>query len=178
LINTKTRRIRNGDAVASGRALAARLPVDHEPPSIKVGPLANHLGYLLRRAQVAVFQDFFAAFETLDIRPIQYSILTVIEQNPGLSQSQVSETLGIKRTNFVALLDTLEARHLARRAPTARDRRSYALFLTADGEALMGKLRVLASEHEQRLIDRLGADTHRQLFQPLRRLAALSGASR
>jgi DNA-binding MarR family transcriptional regulator len=98
----------------------------------------------------------------------------VIQQNPGLSQSQVSEALGIKRTNFVAMLDTLEARHLARRTATERDRRSYALHLTADGETLMRKLRVLASEHEQRLIDRLGAETHRQLFAPLRSLAAMA----
>jgi DNA-binding MarR family transcriptional regulator len=170
---TKTRRMRIGPATAN-RVASQRTLQDREPGSITVGPLANHLGYLLRRAQVAVFQDFFAAFEALDVRPIQYSILTVIEQNPGLSQSQVSEALGIKRTNFVALLDTLEARHLARRAPTERDRRSYALFLTADGAVLMRKLHVLASEHEQRLINRLGADTHRQLFVPLRRLAALA----
>jgi DNA-binding MarR family transcriptional regulator len=151
-----------------------RAPHAPQAGQITVGPLADHIGYLLRRAQVAVFQDFFAAFETFDVRPIQYSILTVIEQNPGLSQSQVSEALGIKRTNFVAMLDTLEARHLARRAPTERDRRSYALYLTADGGALMQKLHVLAREHEQRLIDRLGADTHQQLFAPLRRLAALA----
>jgi DNA-binding MarR family transcriptional regulator len=141
---------------------------------ITVGPLADHLGYLLRRAQVAVFQDFFAAFEKLDIRPVQYSILSIIEYNPGLSQTQVSETLGIKRTNFVAMIDTLEARRLARRAATERDRRSYALFLTADGEALMRRLHVIAAEHEQRLISRLGADAHGQMFAPLRRLAAMA----
>jgi DNA-binding MarR family transcriptional regulator len=165
---TKTRRLHVGKA-ANARTLAVGAP-------ITVGPLTNHLGYVLRRAQVAVFQDFFAAFEKLDVRPVQYSILAVIQQNPGLSQSQVSDVLGIKRTNFVAMLDTLEARHLARRTPTERDRRSYALYLTADGEALMRKLYVIASEHEQRLIDRLGADTHRQLFAPLWSLAALADA--
>src|SRR6267142_2756435 len=48
------------------------------------GPLENQLGYLLRRAQIAVFRDFFAVFNEFDIRPAEYSVLTVIECNPGL----------------------------------------------------------------------------------------------
>jgi DNA-binding MarR family transcriptional regulator len=170
---TTIRRLPISKSGEAGTSAASRSSQDRGA-AVVVGPLADHLGYLLRRAQLAVFQDFFAAFATLDISPVQYSILTVIQQNPGLSQSQVSEALGIKRTNFVAMLDTLEARHLARRTATERDRRTYALHLTADGQALMRKLRVLASEHEQRLIDRLGAETHKQLFAPLRRLAALA----
>jgi DNA-binding MarR family transcriptional regulator len=72
---------------------------------------------VLRRAQLAVFQDFFMAFAPFDIRPAQYSVLTVIERNPGLTQSQVAEALGIKRTNFVGMLDALEARGLTERRP-------------------------------------------------------------
>ena len=45
------------------------------------------------------------AFAPFDIRPAQFSVLTVIERNPGLTQSQVAEALGIKRTNFVGMLD-------------------------------------------------------------------------
>ena len=90
---------------------------------------------MLRRAQLVVFQDFFAAFAPFDIRPAQFAVLTVIERNPGLTQSQVADALGIKRTNFVGMLDALEARGLAERRQTARDKRSYALYLTAEGAA-------------------------------------------
>ena len=86
-----------------------------EPGSIDYGPLDSRLGYALRRAQNALFRDFFTAFESFDIRPGQYSILTIIECNPGLKQSEVSEALGIKRTNFVAMIDELERRELVRR---------------------------------------------------------------
>jgi DNA-binding MarR family transcriptional regulator len=172
---TAIRRLRAPKFDAAGTSTTPHSKQNHAAKTA-MGPLADHLGYLLRRAQLAVFKDFFVTFERLDISPVQYSILTVIQQNPGLSQSQVAEALGIKRTNFVAMLDTLEGRDLARRAATERDRRSYALFLTADGEALMRKLRMLASEHEQRLIDRLGAETHSQLFAPLRSLAAMANA--
>src|SRR5208283_1765529 len=33
-----------------------------DPAAIDYGPLDRRIGYLLRRAQIAVFKDFFAAF--------------------------------------------------------------------------------------------------------------------
>ena len=98
----------------------------NERRTIDLGPLPELIGYVLRRAQLAVFQDFFAAFAPFDIRPAQFSVLTIIERNPGLTQTQVAEALGIKRTNFVGMLDELEKRGLAERRQ-ARDKRSYAL---------------------------------------------------
>jgi len=136
------------------------------------GPLEKQLGYLLRRAQIAVFRDFFAVFNEFDIRPAQYSVLTVIECNPGLSQTQVCDALGIRKANFVAMLDALEARGLVRRASTPKDRRSYALFLTDAGQDFMRKLHGMAAEHEQRIVDRVGIETHRHIFAMLQALVS------
>jgi len=138
---------------------------------VDLGPLPELTGYVLRRAQLAVFQDFFAAFAPFDIRPAQFSVLTVIERNPGLTQSQVAEALGIKRTNFVGMLDELERRGLAERRQTARDKRSYALYLTADGAALMRKLRPVLKAHESRMVARLGEDGRGALIALLREIA-------
>jgi DNA-binding MarR family transcriptional regulator len=131
-----------------------RLQQPHSP--IDLSPLAGLIGYMLRRAQIAVFQDFFRTFGEVDIRPAQYSVLAIIERNPGRKQSEVSAALGIKRANFVALLDALERRGLAERRPAAADLRSYALHLTPDGAKLMRKLRQLQMSHERRFIDRIG----------------------
>src|SRR4029079_16857316 len=60
-----------------------------------IGALQGHLGYFLRRAQVAVFQDFIRTLSSIDIRPAQYSVLIVTGANPGLSQADVAELLGI-----------------------------------------------------------------------------------
>lgn len=138
--------------------------------TIDLGPLPDLIGYVLRRAQLVVFQDFFAAFTPFDIRPAQFAVLTVIERNPGLTQSQVAEALGIKRTNFVGLLDALEARGLAERRQ-ARDKRSYALYLTADGAALMRKLKPVLKAHESRMIARLGEDGRDRLIALLHEIA-------
>jgi DNA-binding MarR family transcriptional regulator len=141
-----------------------------ERATIDLGPLPDLIGYVLRRAQLVVFQDFFAAFTPFDIRPAQFAVLTVIERNPGLTQSQVAEALGIKRTNFVGLLDALEARGLAERRQ-ARDKRSYALYLTADGAALMRKLRPVLKAHESRMIAKVGEDGRESMIALLHAIA-------
>ena len=139
--------------------------------TVDLGPLPELIGYILRRAQLAVFQDFFAAFAPFDIRPGQFSVLTIIERNPGLTQSQVAEALGIKRTNFVGMLDELEKRGLAERRQTARDKRSHALYLTAEGAAFMRKLKPVIRAHESRMIDKVGEDGRAALLALLQEIA-------
>lgn len=141
---------------------------------VEFGPLADRLGYVLRRAQLTVFQMFIEALEDHDIRVGQYSVLTIVEHNPGLSQTQVAASLGIKKTNFVAVVDGLEARGLLRRAATPGDRRSYALFLTATGKALMRRLHRIAEAQEQRLVARVGPVEYRRLFAHLGAIASMA----
>jgi DNA-binding MarR family transcriptional regulator len=141
-------------------------------PAIDYGPLDARLGYVLRRAQVAVFQDFFLAMGALDVSPAQYSTLAVIERNPGLTQTQVADALGIKKANFVAMIKELERRGLARRAAIPNDRRSFALHLTAKGQVLAQKLEEASEAHERDVRQALGADDYARMFAPLKRLAA------
>jgi DNA-binding MarR family transcriptional regulator len=141
---------------------------------VDYGPLDRRLGYLLRRAQIAVFRDFFATFADYDIRPAQYSLLAVIEANPGLKQGAVGEALGIKRPNVVAMIDDLEERGHVLRGPSAGDRRSYALTLTPKGARLIAELHAVSERHEQRLIAAIGRDAYDALFTPLKTLAALA----
>src|SRR5262249_18812616 len=61
-----------------------------------LGRLVGHLGYFVRRAQLWIFQDFIRTLAKVDIRPAQYSVLLLIEANPGLSQSTLAQTLGIE----------------------------------------------------------------------------------
>jgi DNA-binding MarR family transcriptional regulator len=134
---------------------------------IDLGPLPHLVGYMLRRAQLAVFQDFWRGYEPFDIRPAQYAVLIVIERNPGLRQSQISSALNIKRANLVALLDSLETRGLAKRVPVVSDRRSYALHLTEDGTALMRRLAEVNAAHEARVNAIIGETGRKELLRLL-----------
>ena len=140
---------------------------------IPLGLLGEAVGYALRRAQLAVFADFIRSLAPLDIRPGQFSVLLVLQQNPGLRQSQVADALGIKRANFVTLLDGLEARGLTRRVPVREDRRAVALHLTEAGEALVARMRELWAEHEARVTARLGEQGKAELLRLLAQLVDL-----
>jgi DNA-binding MarR family transcriptional regulator len=146
-----------------------------ERQPVSLGLLDNLLGYRLRRAQLSVFQDFLVTMKDFDLRPAQFSVLAIIDANPGLKQSRVSEALGINRANFVALLDELEQRKLARRAPAPGDRRSNALFLTSKGEAfLKDAYRHLVTHHEKRVETILGSADKQQLLGLLEKLTTLA----
>jgi DNA-binding MarR family transcriptional regulator len=156
---------------------ATPAPANDTDGAVDLGLIGESMGFLLKRAQMAVFHDFIRTFATADIRPAQFSVLSVIERNPGLKQSQVSTALSIKRTNFVPLLDGLEARGLVKRKPAATDRRSHALHLTAKGQALMEQLNALWAEHEQRVRDRVGPEGRVWLLELLPRLTDLGDPS-
>lgn len=134
---------------------------------VDLNGLTTHLGYLIRRAQIWVFQDFIRTLASVDIRPAQYSVLTVIDANPGLTQMSLSKALGIERARLVHLLNGLEARRFVERRLSATDRRSHALHLTAKGRSTLTIIKAFAREHEQRLAARVGRKNHQQLLRLL-----------
>ena len=131
------------------------------------------IGYKLRRAQLLVFQDFLRSFAKMKLRPAEFSVLAMIARTPGLKQSEIAEALGIKRANFVALMDGLEARGLADRRKGDVDRRSHSLHLTPEGERFVRKMVAVWHDHEERMIERLGGAQERdRLIELLERLLA------
>ncbi len=129
------------------------------------------IGYKLRRAQLAVFQDFLATFSHSSLRPAEFAVLALIAARPGRTQSDIAGELGIKRANFVALMNRLEKRALAERRRSDSDRRSHSLHLTAEGSRFVERMAHTWSEHEGRLMERLGgADERDRLIALLDRL--------
>ena len=155
---------RTPDAKSPGRA-SARKP---RRAPLKLGVLSEHLGYFIRRLQVWVFQDFMRALAADGVRPAQYSVLAVIDANPGLPQSEIADFLGIERARFVRLLDRLDKRGYTERRPSPHDRRSHAVHLTRDGQRALRRIKAAAFRHEAKLIERLGAEKHKLLLELLR----------
>ncbi len=133
------------------------------------------IGYNLRRAYMAMARDFLQILAGVDLGPVQFSILTLIEANPGSTQNIIANAVSIKRTNFVALLDGLEAQGFAERRPSPTDRRSHALYLTPAGHALLADLKPRVLAHEQRFNTILTDADKAQLIDLLRRLRQVDG---
>ena len=136
--------------------------------SLDLGVLDERLGYFIRRIQVWVFQDFMRTLARLQVRPAQYSVLVVIDANPGLSQSDLADFLGIERARLARMLDRLEKRGLAERRASPRDRRSHALYLTREGQKALKRIKALAAQHEAQLAEKLGPEKRRLLIDLLR----------
>ena len=142
------------------------LPIPEPPPAeaVQIGDLSEFLGYSLKRAQLRIFEDFIRCVAPLQLTPAQFSVLMLVETNPGRNQTEIASTLGILRPNFVALLDELESRDLCLRSRSSNDRRSHILRLTEKGRAVLSRARkLIEARHEARLKELLG-DNNRDLL--------------
>jgi DNA-binding MarR family transcriptional regulator len=157
------RRLSQREGQVARRRVTPRQQTDNRK-SLDIGVLNEHLGYFIRRLQVWVFQDFIRTLAPVDIRPAQYSVLVVIAANPGLSQSDLADRLGIERARLVRVLDKLERRGLTQRLASPTDRRSHALRLTREGQKILKRAAMLAALHEAKLIEKLGPEQRKSML--------------
>jgi len=138
---------------------------------LQMGELSHLLGYSLKRAQLKVFDDFLHRVAPLHLTPAQFSVLILLDRNPGRNQTEIANTLGILRPNFVAMLDGLEGRGLCTRMRSSNDRRSHVLVLTDKGRAVLARAKKLVARHEARLDELIGSDNRAALLGMLATIA-------
>lgn len=132
--------------------------------------LEEHLGYALRRAQVASFDAFHRATARARITPPRFTALVILQANPGISQSTLGEVLGTARSGAMLLTDWLEAQGLAERRHRPDDARAWGLYLTAKGQRLTNDLRRRVRAHDRRFASRIAVGERRELLRLLHKL--------
>jgi DNA-binding MarR family transcriptional regulator len=158
---------------------AARPKVSPKAPTcspVERAGLDKQVGYALRRAQLAVFNDLITCLKPFAMRPAQYAVLSVIEANPGINQQQLGDSLAIQRPNLSALLDGLERDNMVRRERMRQDARSFALKLTSQGAQRLKELHAAHLVHQRRLAKILRPAAKVRLLESLGKLAALGDA--
>lgn len=136
--------------------------------------LENLLGYSLRRAHGVQKARFTAVFGPLGIRPVTLSLLGIVYDHPGISQTELGKRLHIKRANMVPLLSDLGRRGLIVRRPSDTDRRTQLVMLTASGQTLTAKLLAMHERLEGGLVRALGERDSAQLLKLLKKFRQLS----
>lgn len=139
---------------------------------LDLGFLEGLVGFRLRLAQIALFEDFERAFRAFDITPTRFGALALIDANPGLSQMQLARAIRLDRSTLVTLIDHLEGRGLVLRRASSSDKRTNELLLTAEGRKLLAKLKRRVLEHEKRLFGKLGAEERLHLMRLLETVSA------
>lgn len=139
--------------------------------ALELGGLDQALGFHLRTAQQYVAREFAARFEHLDLSPVQYSALVLIENNPGRRQADLATVLGVRQPNLVVRIDDLVNRGLISRAADPFDRRANSLRLTAAGKKFMTQVRKAHEQHTDNLKATLGEKDYEKIVSILSKLS-------
>jgi DNA-binding MarR family transcriptional regulator len=157
-----------------GRPPARPVPPPVTQKSLDRGLLPSLLGYMLRRTQSAVFDDFADTFAHAGeaLTPGEFGLLVLVDRNAGLSQMTLARALGIDRSTLVPILDRLQARGLLMRHRSPTDGRTHALALTPAGEKALRRFTRLVRGHEKRIASRLSVAEIRVLIELLEKVHA------
>jgi DNA-binding MarR family transcriptional regulator len=124
------------------------------PRPIDLGPLAGWIGFNLRMAQESAFQSFSRRSQEIGQSPGRFATLALIDRNPGISQTELSQATGRDKSSLTPVLDNLVRRGLVERKRMDRDRRTYRLTLTPAGRKVLASMMRCARRHE-RLLDQI-----------------------
>lgn len=140
------------------------------------GRIDQILGYQLARASVLTTQVFTRAVgEPLELRPVEYTILALLREDPGLTPARLARTLAVTAPNITAWLGRLEERGLLARSTSATDRRVQVLGLTAAGEQAAREATRRLVEAEAAALAPLTGGEFLLLHELLRKVAAIAG---
>jgi len=95
------------------------------------------LGYNTRRAALHIIGAFMQNMAEFDLRPAEFSVLSLIRHNPGITSRQLCAALNILPPNLVVILKQFEKRGLIARKPHPTDGRAIGLSLTDKGDTLV-----------------------------------------
>lgn len=126
-------------------------PVETEPAAIsKIDTtyLECLIGYNARRAALTIIGSFLERMAVYGVRPVEFSVLSVIRHNPGITSRQLCACLGLLPPNLVTMLNQLGQRDLVARQPHPHDGRAISLSLTPHGLALMNQAEATAYQLE------------------------------
>lgn len=126
-------------------------------PGLRYGVLDELLGYALRRAQNALYLDFYRATQGEDISPQRFAALVLVAENPGMRQGLLAQAMGLHRSGALRLTDWLTAQGWVERRDDPQDARSWGLHLTSVGRRRLARIEQAVRTHDRSLIQALGA---------------------
>jgi DNA-binding MarR family transcriptional regulator len=115
-------------------------------------PLSSRPGYLVRRLHQIHSAIFYEECREFRITPVQYGLITALQQHPGSDQVTLGREVGIDRTNVADVLERLAERGLITRSRSGRDRRSMLAYLTPEGQKIADDMYKSMQRAQERLL--------------------------
>jgi DNA-binding MarR family transcriptional regulator len=148
----------------------ASLPVVSAVDQVDTSYLQTLLGYNARRAALTIIEGFLERMAEFGLRPVDFSVMSVIQHNPGVTSRQLCAALNLLPPNLVGLVQSLEARGLIHRQPHPTDGRAVGLHPTSKGSALMQKAEQAATDLEVARSARLTSAQRKTLLELLQKI--------
>ncbi len=139
--------------------------------AISFGPLLDYLGYQIRQAQAAVFRDLMASISDLGVTPGEYGLLTLLDENPGISQIDLAAVYKLDKSTLSLAVARLLKRGLVQRTRGHDDKRYYALWLLAPGRTVLRRVRARVEAQERAMDAVLRRGERKHLLDMLRRIS-------
>ena len=132
--------------------------------------LETLLGYNARRAALTIIEVFLRRMAVYELRIVDFSVLSLVTHNPGITSRQLCTTLGILAPNLVGMVDALEKRDLIARKPHPLDGRAMGLHPTPAGLSMMRNAEKTAAQLEVDSTPRLSDAERKTLLQLLKKV--------
>jgi DNA-binding MarR family transcriptional regulator len=137
--------------------------------------LESSLSHLLRRAQQFAYDQFVQQMGDGAITPRQFIVLFAVNEEEGLSQTDIVNRTGIDRSTLADMISRMMKNGLLARKRTAEDARANAVRLTAAGRRALASATPRAQAAEKALLDLLPKTAQNELIRGLSTLASAIG---
>jgi DNA-binding MarR family transcriptional regulator len=127
---------------------------------------------LLRRAQQYAFDLYAKEVGPEDLTPRQFTVLSTVDQNEGLSQTDLVILTGIDRSTLADMISRLLKRDLLARKRTESDARANAVRITPAGRRALKGVSAAVSRAESRILDPLPAGKRAEFMKMLALIAS------
>jgi len=132
--------------------------------------LQDLVGYNARRAALVMMALFGEGVAPLGLKPVEFSVLSLIHANAGITSRQLCDVLAILPPNLVGIINPLQQRGLINRRPHHNDGRALGLHLTEQGQSLIAVAEQTVSAQEAASLSRLSAAERQTLIRLLQKI--------
>jgi len=124
---------------------------------------APRLTYLVKQAELAIRAQLDRIVGRHGLTTQQYTALSVLERNPGISSAQLSRRSFVTAQAGNEMVAILERKGLIERQPSPTHQRIRLVYLTAAGAALLDSCDAEVDALEARMLRGVDAAARRQL---------------
>ncbi|HVE05980.1 MAG TPA: MarR family winged helix-turn-helix transcriptional regulator [Paraburkholderia sp.] len=155
---------------ASAPASASTFAADDDTSEWRHTALEARPGFLIRRLHQIHVALFIEECAPEGITPVQYSILTALDQMGPSEQIALSRAVGLDRANTADVIGRLAERRFIQRRGSRTDKRKKVAELTDVGRALLARLEVGVERAHERTLAALPARDRKQFMTYLMKL--------